>query len=70
MKPIRILRESTLAQSGKISKSAWNTSRGGSELAWIKYTVRFFSFLLPGATRLFSRSEAAQAREWIVAELN
>jgi hypothetical protein len=48
----------------------WERVAVVTDVAWIKHTVRFFSFLLPGATRLFSRSEAAQAREWIVAELN
>jgi hypothetical protein len=48
----------------------WERVAVVTDVAWIKHTVFFFSFLLPGATRLFSRSEAAQAREWIVAELN
>jgi SpoIIAA-like len=43
----------------------WERVAVVTDVAWIKHSVRFFSFLLPGATRLFSRSEAAQAREWI-----
>ncbi len=46
----------------------WERVAVVTDVEWIKYTVRFFSFLMPGATKLFSRSEAAQAREWILAK--
>ncbi len=45
----------------------WERIAVVTDVEWIKHTVRFFSFLMPGATKLFSRSEAAQAREWMLA---
>jgi SpoIIAA-like len=48
----------------------WDRVAVVTDVAWIKHAVRFFSFLMPGATKLFPRSEAAQAREWIVDELH
>jgi hypothetical protein len=45
----------------------WERVAVVTDVEWIKHAVRFFSFIMPGATKLFSRSEAAQAREWILA---
>ena len=45
----------------------WERIAVVTDVEWIKHMVRLFGFLMPSATRLFSRSEAAQAREWIVA---
>lgn len=36
-----------------------------SDVDWIKHTMRFFSFLMPGQMKLFSTAEAAQARAWV-----
>jgi hypothetical protein len=44
----------------------WERVAVVTDVEWIKHAVRIFSFLMPGVTKLFSRSEAAQAREWIV----
>ncbi len=38
-----------------------------SDVEWIKHSIRFFGFLMPGALRSFPTSETRQAREWIVA---
>ncbi len=38
-----------------------------TDVEWIKQTMRFFSFLMPGAMKSFPMAEAAQAREWIIA---
>lgn len=34
---------------------------------WIKHTMKFFSFMLPGELRVFPTTEAAAARTWIAA---
>jgi hypothetical protein len=39
-----------------------------TDIDWIKYTMQFFSFMMPGATKLFPLSQAAEARAWIVAD--
>jgi SpoIIAA-like len=39
-----------------------------TDVDWIKYTMQFFSFMMPGATKVFPLSQAAEAREWIVAD--
>jgi hypothetical protein len=38
-----------------------------TDVEWIKHTMRFFSFLMPGAMKSFSNAEVAQARQWISA---
>jgi SpoIIAA-like len=45
----------------------WERMAVVTDVDWIKHTIRFFSFLLPGEMRIFPRSEAAQARVWITA---
>ncbi len=44
----------------------WERVAVVTDVEWIGQTMRFFSFLMPGAMKLFPTSEAAQAREWIV----
>ena len=44
----------------------WQRIAVVTDVEWIRRAVRFFSFLMPGMTRLFSRAEAARARAWIV----
>jgi len=44
----------------------WERVAVVTDIEWIKQTVRFFSFLMPGAMRVFPASEAAQARAWII----
>ena len=38
-----------------------------TNVEWIRYCVRAFRFLMPGAVRLFALEDAPKAREWIVA---
>jgi hypothetical protein len=45
----------------------WERIAVVTDVEWIKQTMRFFSFLMPGATKLFPTSEAAQGRAWIIA---
>lgn len=45
----------------------WERATVVTDVNWIKHTVQFFSFLMPGQMKIFPRSEAAGAREWIVA---
>lgn len=49
------------------SITRWERVAVVTDVEWIRHATRFFSFLMPGATKLFSRSEAARAREWISA---
>lgn len=44
----------------------WERIAVVTDVEWIKHTMRFFSFLMPGAMRMFSTSNADKAREWIV----
>jgi len=43
----------------------WERVAVVTDVEWIKHTIRLFSFLLPGATKLFAAPEAEQARAWI-----
>lgn len=45
----------------------WEKIAVVTDVEWIRSAVRFFSFLIPATTKLFSRSEAAQARMWVSA---
>ena len=45
----------------------WDRVAVVTDVARIEHTVRFFALLMPWKTRVFSRFEAAQAREWILA---
>ena len=46
----------------------WERFAVVTDVEWIKHTMRFFSFLIPGALKVFPSSEAPQARDWISAE--
>ena len=45
----------------------WERIAVVTDVEWIQHTVRFFSFLMPGVTKLFAMADAAQARHWIAA---
>lgn len=45
----------------------WERVAVVTDVEWIKQTMRFFSFLMPGAMKSFPASEAALARAWIIA---
>lgn len=45
----------------------WDKVAVVTDVDWIGKAVRFFAFLLPARTKLFSPAEAAQARAWISA---
>ena len=44
----------------------WERVAVVTDVEWIRQTMRFFSFLMPGAMKLFPTLQAAQACEWIV----
>lgn len=46
----------------------WDRFAVVTDVEWIKQTVQFFSFLMPGWLKTFPTSEAAQARAWISAK--
>ena len=43
----------------------WERVAVVTDVEWIKQTIRFFRFLMPGTMKLFPTSEATHAREWI-----
>ncbi len=45
----------------------WERFAVVTDVEWIKHTMQFFSFLMPGQMKSFPESQAAQARAWIVA---
>jgi hypothetical protein len=46
----------------------WERIAVVTDVDWIRHTMQFFSFMMPGATKVFPRAQAAQAREWIAAD--
>jgi len=52
---------------GMVRLPRWERIAVVTDIEWIKHPVRLFSFLIPGAVRLFPLPEAAKAREWIAA---
>jgi hypothetical protein len=47
--------------------SRWERVAVVTDIEWIKQTMRFFSFLMPGAMKSFPSSQTAEARAWIIA---
>ena len=47
--------------------SRWERFAVVTDVDWIRHTMKFFSFLMPGEMKVFPTSQAKQAREWIVA---
>ena len=45
----------------------WERIAVVTDVDWIKHTMQFFSFMTPGATKVFPLSQAQEARAWIVA---
>jgi len=39
-----------------------------TDVEWIKQTLKFFGFLIPGGLKVFPTAEAGQARKWIAAD--
>ncbi len=46
----------------------WDRFAVVTDVEWIKQTMQFFSFLMPGSLKTFPTSEAEQARAWISAK--
>jgi len=46
----------------------WERIAVVTDVEWIKLTMKAFSFLMPGQMRMFAITEAAQARDWILAK--
>jgi hypothetical protein len=45
----------------------WERMAVVTDVDWIKHTMQFFSFMMPGQMKIFPTSEAAEARAWIAA---
>ena len=78
-KRVRLYYEITAEFSGMEPGAMWEDFKVGvghltrwervavvTDVEWIKQTMRFFRFLMPGAMKTFPSSEAAQARAWII----
>ncbi|MBG0798479.1 STAS/SEC14 domain-containing protein [Methylocystis sp. L43] len=39
-----------------------------TDVEWIKQTMQFFSFMMPGDMKAFPTAQADEARDWIVAQ--
>ncbi len=48
--------------------SRWERVAVVTDIEWIKQTMRFFRFLMPGAMKSFPSSQTAEARDWIIAK--
>jgi SpoIIAA-like len=44
----------------------WERFAVVTDVEWIKHTMKFFSFLMPGELRVLSTTHSEQARKWIV----
>lgn len=43
----------------------WERFAVVTDIEWIRHTISFFGFLMPGELRMFSSREAALAKQWI-----
>lgn len=48
--------------------SGWERIAVVTDIDWMRLAINAFRFLVPGETRIFPVSEAAEARRWIAAE--
>jgi hypothetical protein len=48
----------------------WDRIAVITDVDWIRYTIRAFSFVIPGVARVFRWDEAAKAREWILEDVH
>jgi hypothetical protein len=77
---VRIYYETAGDIAGVDSGAVWEDTKVGfrhqlrweriavvADVEWMRLTVRAFGFLMPGEMKLFSKSEAQKAREWIIA---
>jgi hypothetical protein len=55
-------------KAGMEHLTRWERMAVVTDMNWIKHTIRFFRFLMPGELRVFPLSQAAQARAWITAD--
>jgi len=55
------------AMVGLSHASRWEKMAVITDIGWIRHSILFFRFLMPGQLRVFSSAERAQARDWIVA---
>jgi hypothetical protein len=46
----------------------WERMAVVTDVDWIKHTIRFFSFLMPGEMKIFPLSEVETARIWVVSK--
>lgn len=44
----------------------WDRIAVVTDVDWIRYTIRAFSFVIPGVAKVFQLDEKAKAREWIL----
>jgi hypothetical protein len=44
----------------------WERVAVVTDVDWIRYTLRAFSFLMPGVAKIFPLNEQAQARQWVL----
>ena len=44
----------------------WERIAVVTDVDWIRHTIHAFSFVIPGAVRIFPSAEEAKAREWIL----
>lgn len=78
--PVRLYYETANDFSGIKPGAVWDDMKLGlshlerwerfavvTDIDWIRHTMRFFSFLMPGEMKIFSSQEAAKAKEWIAA---
>src|SRR5208282_3331629 len=47
----------------------WERIAVVTDVDWIRYTIRAFSFVIPAVTKIFPLDEKAKARDWIVADM-
>jgi hypothetical protein len=47
----------------------WERVAVVTDVEWIRYTIRAFSFVIPGVAKVFRLDETAKAREWIVEDM-
>jgi hypothetical protein len=53
-------------KTGMEHLTRWERIAVVTDVDWIKHTMHFFSFMMPGEMKTFPLAQAEQARKWIV----
>jgi len=53
------------ATFGLKNLTKWEKLAVVSDVAWLRHSTNFFSFMIPGQVKVFTNDQLAEAKEWV-----